>query len=293
MARVSRILVPVVFSPRCQGAVQYAVALARQFHSEILLLHVISPPTGYFGSFDSASWYTSEEFAQDLEKSRMSDLQAFPCQPEEGSGDVRRLVMHGDPARVIVDTAAAEHADLIVMPTHGYGPFRRFLLGSVTAKVLHDAACPVWTGPHMEEAPVQGAIEFRKILCALDLGPHTREVLCWGAHFAADVGAKLAMVHAIPLTATRLGPCYFDPEWRLMLIGQARERLEFMKQDMGVQGEILVDSGEPSVFVSDTAREWGADLVAIGRGSSKHAHPRLPTHAYAIAREAPCPVVSI
>ncbi len=39
------------------------------------------------------------------------------------------------------------------MPTHGYGPFRRFILGSVTAKVLHDADCPVWTGVHLEEAP--------------------------------------------------------------------------------------------------------------------------------------------
>jgi len=40
-----------------------------------------------------------------------------------------------------------------MMPTHGLGGFRRFLLGSVTAKVLHDADCPVWTGVHLERAP--------------------------------------------------------------------------------------------------------------------------------------------
>jgi nucleotide-binding universal stress UspA family protein len=49
--------------------------------------------------------------------------------------------------------ALAENASLIILPTHGYGPFRRFLLGSATAKVLRDADCPVLIGAHMEHAP--------------------------------------------------------------------------------------------------------------------------------------------
>jgi nucleotide-binding universal stress UspA family protein len=292
MANLSRILVPVEFSPRCQGAVQYAEALARQFRSEIVLLHVISPPMVYFGSFDSASWYTSEEFALDLETSRTKNLEEFPCHPAEGCA-VRRMVKRGDPAKTIVEVAAADRADLIVMPTHGYGPFRRFLLGSVTAKVLHDAACAVWTGPHMEVAPDAAAFAIRSVMCAVDLGPHTREVMCWSARFAAEFGAPLTMVHAIPSSTTRLGPVYFDPEWRLMLIGKARERLEFLKRDMGIQGEVLVDSGEAAVVVRDAARDRGSDLVVIGRGGRAHAHPRLPTHAYAIVRESPCPSVAV
>lgn len=290
MARLSRILVPVEFSPRCQGAVQYAEALARQFQSEIVLLHVISPPMAYFGSFDSVSWYTSEDFARELAQARKLDLEAFPCQAE--GCNVRRLVLHGDPAQTIVETAGLERADLIVMPTHGYGPFRRFLLGSVTAKVLHDAACPVWTGPHMERAPDPSAFLLHRILCALDLGPHARAVMCWAARFAAEVGASLDLLHAIPSTTTRLGPMYFDPEWRMMLIAQARERMEFLKQDMGVQAETLVDCGDVATVVRDAALQREADLVVIGRGSGAHAHSRLPTHSYAIAREAPCPVVS-
>jgi Universal stress protein family len=43
-----------------------------------------------------------------------------------------RLMHEGDPARLIVEYAEKENVDLIMMPTHGYGPFRRFLLGSVT-----------------------------------------------------------------------------------------------------------------------------------------------------------------
>ena len=292
MAKCSRILVPVEFSPRCRGAVQYAEALARHFPGEILLLHVVSPPIAYFGSVDSASWYTSEEFLHDLQGERTEELEGFPCEAAPG-GTVRRLVLRGDPAQVIVETAALERSDLIVMPTHGYGPFRRFLLGSVTAKVLHDAVCPVWTGPHMEKAPDPSLVNVRRILCALDLGPHTRHVLCRAAECAADFSAELAMVHVIPAATTRLGPCFFDPEWRLMLIRQCRERMEFLEEDMGVSGEVIVDSGEVGAVVREVATEKHADLVVIGRGRGAHAHRRLPNHAYAIVRDAPCPVISI
>jgi nucleotide-binding universal stress UspA family protein len=49
------------------------------------------------------------------------------------------VVLQGDPARQFVDFAHSSNTDLIVMPTHGYGQFRQFILGSITAKVLHDA----------------------------------------------------------------------------------------------------------------------------------------------------------
>jgi len=292
MAKLSRILVPVEFSPRCQGAVQYAEALAGYHPAEIVLLHVVSPPIAYFGSVDSTSWYTSTEFLRDLEVERTAELAGFPCEAPPGA-TVRRLVLQGDPAQVIVETAAVEHCDLIVMPTHGYGPFRRFLLGSVTAKVLHDATCPVWTGPHMENAPAPAAVAFRRVLCAVDLGVHTRRVLCWAAQAAGDFAAELAIVHVVPAATARLGPAYFDPEWRLMLIRQSRERIQFLKEDMGVAGEVVVDSGEVGAVVREVALERQDDLVVIGRGSSAHAHRRLPNHAYAIVRDAPCPVVSI
>ena len=53
------------------------------------------------------------------------------------------VVTAGDPAQAIVDTAANEHADLIVMATHGYTGVRRWALGSVADKVLHASATPL------------------------------------------------------------------------------------------------------------------------------------------------------
>ena len=62
-------------------------------------------------------------------------------------------MLEGDASEVITKYAAEHGTDLIMMPTHGYGVFRGLLLGSVTAKVLHDAVCPVWTAVHVEETP--------------------------------------------------------------------------------------------------------------------------------------------
>jgi len=292
MAKLSRILVPVEFSPRCQGAVHYAEALASHFQSEIVLLHVISPPVAYFGGLDAGSWYTNDELTDDLQRARTNLLDAFPCDPGPRC-TVRRIVCVGDPACRVVETAAVEKCDLIVMPTHGHGPFRRFLLGSVTAKVLHDAICPVWTGPHMETASNHNALGVHHVLCAVDLAAPTRCVLSWAGQFAAEFGARVSMLHAIPAAETRLGPLYFDPEWRAMLARQAAEHMEYLAEDIGVRAEIVIESGEVASVVRDVARERNCDLVVIGRGTSLHAHRRLPTHAYAIARESPCPVVSV
>jgi nucleotide-binding universal stress UspA family protein len=289
--KLSRILVPVEFSPRCRGALQYAEALAGRFGSEIVLLHVVIPPTNSFSALEAMAYSSAAELARELYAERTANLAEFPC--EAAAGGVRRVVIEGDPARAITAYAASEHCDLIVMPTHGYGPFRRFLLGSVTAKVLHDAACPVWTGPHMEQAPGYANLAFRQVACAVDLGPHSREVLGYAGQFARAMGAPVTVVHAIPASATRLGGFYFDPDWRIQLSNTARERIESLLQDLGMRAGVVIESGETPVAVSSAAHEAGADVLVIGRGSTPRAHGHLPTNSYAIVRESPCAVVAL
>ena len=292
MPSLSRILVPVEFSPRCRGAVQYAEALSCHFHCEIVLLHVVMPPLANYTSFEAMAYSSAADLAREIAVARTADLEAFPCCTPD-SVTVRRVVLEGDPTDTIVEFAAAEKCDLIVMPTHGYGPFRRFLLGSVTAKVLHDAICPVWTGPHMESAPDYSSVHFHNVVCAIDLGLHSREVLCWAAGFARDFGAHLSIVHAIPSSATRLGGFYFDPDWRTQITKTAVERIAFFRQEMQIEGSVAIEAGEPPLVVNTAAAALKADLVVIGRGSTPRAHGHLPTNAYAIVRESSCPVVTV
>jgi nucleotide-binding universal stress UspA family protein len=65
-------------------------------------------------------------------------------------GRVNKQVLVGTPAEEIVRFARRSGADLIVMGTHGYGPVRRFLLGSVADRVVREASCPVLLFPHRD-----------------------------------------------------------------------------------------------------------------------------------------------
>jgi len=289
MPLISRILAPITFSARCQGAVQYAEALACHFHSELVLLHVVMPIQSY-GFPDAVA--VAPELMEEAVAQAKTQLEAFPSERLTDVA-IKRLVVEGDPAREIVNYAAEANFDLIVMPTHGYGPFRRFLLGSVTAKVLHDAHCPVWTGPHLEEAPPYPTIGFHKILCAVDLGPASKTVLEWGARFAREYGSDLVAVHAVPNSTINLGGLYFDPEWSLEVKNEARDRIAFLLDEIGAKAEIVIKIGDAPEAVRAAADEASANLVVIGRGVHSGVMGRLRANAYAILRESPCPVAAI
>jgi nucleotide-binding universal stress UspA family protein len=179
------------------------------------------------------------------------------------------------------------------MPTHAHGPFRRTLLGSVTAKVLHDAPCPVWTGPHMENAPERQAAPFHRILCALELDCEARTVLRWVAVMVRRFQSILAIVHAVPVSTVRLGPLYFDPAWRGQMVDSARDRIDWLKAEAGLDAEISVEVGDVHAAVSSAARQWRPDLMVVGRGRATAMLGGLRSNTYAILRDAPCPVLAI
>jgi hypothetical protein len=66
----------------------------------------------------------------------------------------------------------------------------------VTAKVLHDANCPIWTGIHNDEMP-QVSGDFRHIVRAVDLGPQSPKALAWAWNFAREFNAELTLPHVL------------------------------------------------------------------------------------------------
>ena len=150
MLPIRNILVPVNFTAACQAAANFAHDLAGSLNAEICLLHVIEPAASATGLETAAVFEAS---MRGLREHATRTLDAFL---EQADASVQRCVLEGDPATEIVRFAHNERVDLILMPTHGYGVFRRLLLGSVTAKVLHDADCPVWTGLHPERCDSAG-----------------------------------------------------------------------------------------------------------------------------------------
>jgi nucleotide-binding universal stress UspA family protein len=290
MMTLAKILIPVDFSGRCLGAARYAEVLAARFGSEITLLHVVPYPHYEFSALEVGGSIFSEVFATRVAKVK----QELACYLSDELADfkVQRVVLEGDPARKIVEYAHTQNVDLVIMPTHGYGPFRRFILGSVTAKVLHDAECPVWTGVHMEEIPKAESVVLNNTLVAVDLGEQSMKTLTWGAWLAAAFGSHLSVVYAVPCLEGRGGD-YFDADWRLYLVRQAEKEIAELQAQAGTQAEVIIQGGDAPMAVCSVASRIGANLLVIGRGSAAGVFGRLRTNAYAIIRQSPCPVVSV
>lgn len=289
MRSLGKILVPVDFSPRCEGAVRYAHAVAGRSQAHLTLLHVAPPVQFDFAAVQPArDALLSRTEAQEAD--RRKALENFMADSQNGL-HVNRIVVSGDPAEQIVRYAHAESMDLIVMPTHGYSPLRRFLIGSVTAKVLHDSEVPVWTGVHLgDQAKEDFAV--RHVLCAIDLGGQSLRVLEWAHRVAAEFTARLTIVHATP----ELGESVADfarPEWRVNLANRVRETITELQQKAGTNAVVEVQDGEPHKVVFAVAKRLNPDLVVIGRGSTSGMFGRLRANSYAIIRESPCPVVSV
>ena len=286
---LSHVVVPVDFSEKSEGAARYAEALRSRFGSRIALLHVLPPPHYEFGVMEVGGSVLEDLFRNRREQAER-DLNDFLAGELSGEG-VERILVEGDPAEAIVRLTHERGTGLIVMPTHGYGTFRRFILGSVTAKVLHDADCPVWTGVHLE-APSVEAVHMARVAVAVDLGPQSERALMWARRFAESLGAEMAIIHATPNLEGHAGG-YFDPDWKEHVESAAREEVAGLLKRLDLDAPLLLDSGETATTVCELAREWKADVLVIGRGSAAGVFGRLRANAYSIIRQSSCPVVSV
>jgi nucleotide-binding universal stress UspA family protein len=133
------ILFPVEFSQRDEAAATFVLSMAQRYRARVVLLHVLQPPPPIYAGMGALypEVFDFEGAIQDLK----INLGNF-ASTQLPKIDVACVVETGDPARSVSQYACNNGIDLIAMPTHGYGAFRRALLGSVTAKVLHDSSLP-------------------------------------------------------------------------------------------------------------------------------------------------------
>jgi nucleotide-binding universal stress UspA family protein len=263
--------------------------VARKFFSEVVLLHALDPlpVVCYAPEF---TYFEPGEFIDKQRQTMAHELSEF-AEAEFGELPVKRVIVTGDAAESIAAQAARHNIDLIMMPTHGRGVFRRLLLGSVTSKVLNDCPFPVWTTAHCDRVPVRPH-QIQRILCAMDTGMENVRVLEVAADLAYEYDAEVHLVHALSGQEAYYENT-IDPGLRQFLIRTAREKIGIVQHEAGTNWDLCVKMGPVAETVRQMAEEYGADLVLIGRGRAReHFEPRR-THSTAIIRETPCPVLSV
>jgi nucleotide-binding universal stress UspA family protein len=282
------ILFPVDFSDRCDAVRPLVKSVAQRFRSKLTLMHVIQTPVGWYDGIE-APYPIMFDVPSMLEEGRRQ-LEAFLEAPTPAG--ITKVVEQGDPATQITAYAKQNDVDLIMMPTHGYGKFRSLLLGSVTAKVLHDARCAVWTAAHTEAEELAGGLDCRSMMCAVDLTPESVHLIRYAADLAHEYRAKLRLVHAVSVTEARPQK-YLDTEFNQFLFQAAREEIAKLQEEARTNLELCLDGGSVSTVVRAAALHHNADLVVIGRGKLQEILGRLRTNAYAIIRDSSCPVLSV
>jgi len=288
--KLANILLPVDFSEQSIHAARYATALACRFHATLHIVHVLD--LGLYGLAGLAEdGRAAGDVTSGFETFGEGELNAF-LSAGLRSLNVRRTLLCGDPGREIVKYAHSEKIDLIVLPTHGYGPFRRFLLGSVTAKVLHDAECPVWTGVHMEGGPEVEPVGFGRILCAFNAWDGDTRALQWAWDFGQEAGSEVKIVHALP-PVYEPGSTVCDEDTKQRMKSRADAAIAKAQQSAASHAAVEIVAGEMAAAICAAARDWNASLMVIGRGSASQFLGRLRSRSYEMIRESPCPVVSI
>ncbi len=295
MFSLKKILVPIDFSERSTAAAEHAAAMAAQFGSELIFQHVV-PPGPYEhgfveGGYNVGSVWPSKEEMEERLLEQMHELIAKAARGQS----VEPVISWGGPTAEIERMAEHEQVDLIMMPTHGFGAFRRFALGSVATKVLHDLNFPIFTGAHVEELPESVDKPYEVVLCAIDLKPHSEEVLRWAWGFTKAWDADMIVVHAAPsIDAAPLEHRDYAADLRRKVNREKTAEIEKLLARIGASAaRIDVDCADAVRYVVEAAKASVADALVIGRSADDSLLGRLRAESSALIREAPCPVISI
>ena len=146
---IRKILCPIDFSQHAELVVEWAIHLAQEHDSEVLLLHAYHLPVE-FQQLEGA--YLPADFWESVKEEAERSLAIYAERVRAMSVSVREIVREGYPASVIQEEAQEENADMIVMGSRGLSGLKHLLLGSIAERVVQKAHCPVLTLNHPDVA---------------------------------------------------------------------------------------------------------------------------------------------
>ncbi len=251
-----RILCPVDMSELSDLSLKYAYAGAHLFQASLTVLHA-----AHFEYPRYLSRELTDRVMEELKNARAAigkDLEDH-VRKVLGSAvdavDVSYEPSDLPPDEAVLKVASDKAADLIVMGTHGYGGFRKFMLGSVTESVLHRSETPVFavrqkSNDFIDTTRPEEQPRIRRLLCPCNMSP------------AAGRGLQVAGVLADRFQA-RL-TALWSPE-----DGEAADEERFSAWvdstlEAKTSVETVVRGGEPASAAIGLARETGCDLIVIG-----------------------------
>lgn len=291
--QITRVLCPVDFSAPSIQAYDHAVSVARHYASTLLVAHIIETWKHSSATFaPTASQY--EQFCCELTEAARRKLQAFIRDRTPVDIAPECIIQEGTADDAILALAERHCASLIVIGTQGLRGLDRWMLGSVTEKVLRQARCPVLAvhGPpaaaDVASAAAHRPIELREVLLCTDFSAWSGDACDYAFSLAAEYSANLTLLHVLEGT--------LHPSER----GSAKSSYELLHQSIPEEfrGDrrisCLVRAGRPSQVIHELGREKKIDLIVMavhGRNSFNDA--LFGSTTYRVLQLSDCPVLAV
>lgn len=292
----SSILAPVDFSDDSVQGARLAAAIARRHSATLTLMHVDGLPVysdqvaraaapdqwvRYLIERDEALQERLREFAWALEFDQPVDV----------------AVARGDATKAIAAHSAERASDLIVISPSGRGYGQRFLLGSVSAQLAEEAACPVLVARARAASEIPERGTFSSILVAVSDAKLAEHALGVTSQLA-EPATEIQLVHVLESFEITLGPP-LPGDFHEALEQVRRDKLEELERlagplrEQGFTTNVRVETGDPSFSILCRVEQNPNHLVVVARKRRPVGRGALSTSAFRMVKHCPVPVLVV
>jgi nucleotide-binding universal stress UspA family protein len=284
--KIECILCPTDLSPDSDEALRYAIALARAYNAELILLHCDLTENGLRDNHNDAANRIREALEAHAGKQGLADL------------DWKSLVLTCDDAGdTIVREAATYGADLIVMRSRRR-PHRAALLGSTAESVSRTAPCPVLVMHSDERDWINDAdtsVHLNRVLVAYDFSDYSELALNYALSLAQEYQSELHLLHVLPPFTLNEAEISWYPLGREGAYHKAAHRLQKavpLEAHLWCRIKHAVSEGQPYREILQYAEKNQIDLICLGaHGAGFGVRTLFGSNVDRVLRQAPCPVL--
>jgi len=295
--QMKKIICSTDFSDLSNHAVNYGIALAKEFGIKLYLCHVID--------LSSATMYGEATFAFEAQNRHMEEYAHAQLKQLIGENDIdwEPLVTAGRAADEIARMSEENDADMVITATRGRSGLKRLVLGSVTEQLMRILPCPLLTvkSPGQEpSASVEQEVSFKRILIGCDFSPDSALAYEYGLSLAQEFQSELHLAHVIaPPIYKDMPKPHIEARDKLRhdLREQLNERLNKLIPEEAFNWctpKTTLLAGNPHEELAKYALLHGIDLIVLGvRGHGSVERLFVGSTTDRVVRKALCHVLSV
>lgn len=262
-----RILVPLDGSKLAEQVLDFVKIVAPAVQAKVELFHVVDRSANSL--MDPIDQISLGELTKELEDQGKQYLQKVAASFQADGIETSYQVSQGAVAGVIVDAAEETPDTLVAMTTHGRSGITRWLMGSVTDKVVQSATTPVLVYRAKHE-PRKNGVQLKSILVPLDGSKLAEEVLPSATLLAHALELGVVLVMVTPASAHVVQGGIVPPEVDTFfedIQKKSTEYLEVIQERLSQQGlaslSVHASMGRAARVIIETARGMEDNMVAL------------------------------